>query len=363
MARSRPASIKGKTAEALSAAPSCISGRIRRKWRDLEVHPESIQVHGAIIAVLCEFAERFPRELAGLLDRDLHLTRNFREETATDLLMMGLVPFEPLGIRVDFPDEVVTGADMDWIYAAPHEVGGGEYLRLLIQAKRCKEQKLKDGSSYWYYDHLDHGDPKGSQAATLVAHAATSPDGMDTLPLYMFYHPRSALQSALPHRPAVEGVNVRLARDVAGVVSGGCGREEKRVGYWRDGFMSLSDLLCWPVMPAPSPTPLPRADATEFLSRAGASPAVYASVAFHPELVADRINNARRAPIVREDDGVPARPSRGLPDEIRRSIDGKGTPDDRKRLARPRVILSTPLTREDPLFQDARENARRRRRI
>ena len=49
--------------------------------------------------MLCEFAHYFPRNLAQLLDRDRHLTRNFREETATDLLMMGLISFKPLGIR------------------------------------------------------------------------------------------------------------------------------------------------------------------------------------------------------------------------------------------------------------------------
>lgn len=131
--------------------------------------------------MLCEFANRFPRNLAILLERDRDLTRNFREETATDLLMMGLTPLQPLGVRVDFPDETVTGADMDWIYAAPHDVGGGSYLRLMIQAKRCKREKLKDGSTYWYYDHLDHGAPKGSQAQTLVNYAASKPDGMDAL--------------------------------------------------------------------------------------------------------------------------------------------------------------------------------------
>ena len=189
------------------------------------IHEARIKSNEPEPRVLCEFAHRFPPHLADLLERDRHLTRNFREETGTDALMMGLVPLEPLGIRVDFPDEVVTGADMDWIYAAPHEVSGGSYLRLLIQAKRAKEQRLKDGSSYWYYDHLDHGDPKGSQAQTLVAYAATSPDGMATLPLYVFYHPKSALQHALGYRPAVEGVNLTFACDIAAVVAGGCGRE------------------------------------------------------------------------------------------------------------------------------------------
>lgn len=69
--------------------------------------------------------------------------------------MKGLVPLQPLGVRVDFPDEKVTGADMDWIYAAPIEVGGGSYLHLTIQSKRCKEQRLKEGSSYWSTKSLD----------------------------------------------------------------------------------------------------------------------------------------------------------------------------------------------------------------
>lgn len=153
--------------------------------------------------MLCEFANRFPKDLAILLERDRHLTRNFREETATDLLMMGLTPLRPHGVRVDFPDETVTGADMDWVYAAPHEVGGGSYLRLMIQAKRAKLQTLKSGSTYWLYDQLDHGTPKGSQAQALVTHAAGKPDGMDTLPLYMFYHPQSALEAASAGLPAI----------------------------------------------------------------------------------------------------------------------------------------------------------------
>lgn len=314
--------------------------------------------------MLCEFAHRFPRYLAELFERDRHLTRNFREETGTDALMMGLVPLQPFGIRVDFPDEVVTGADMDWIYAAPHEVSGGSYLRLLIQAKRAKEQMLKDGSSYWYYDHLDHGDPKGSQAATLVSHAATSPDGMATLPLYMFYHPKSALRPAAGYRPAIEGVNVTFASDVAVVVAGGCGREQKRVGFWRDGFISLSDLLCWPLLPDPPSAP-PAPGTTEFLTTAGPIQATYPGVAFHPDFVATRLNEAREETVATHAGDAPeqrASPADTIPDEIRRAIDGKVTDADRKRLKRPRVIFSTPLTRDDPRYGIASEHARRRRR-
>jgi hypothetical protein len=314
--------------------------------------------------VLCEFAHRFPIHLADLFERDRHLTRNFREETGTDLLMMGLVPLAPFGIHVDFPDEVVTGADMDWIYAAPQEIGGGTYLRLLIQAKRAKEQRLKDGSNYWYYDHLDHGDPKGSQAQTLVTHAATSPDGMATLPLYIFYHPTSALQPAAGWRPAVEGVNLVFAQDVEPVVAGGCGREHKRVGYWRNRFMSLPDLLCWPLIDTFLSPAAPAPDATEFLRIDGLGAAYYPRVAFHPDLVAQRLNAARAESATERgaEEALPlARPGHGIPDSIKRAIEGKTTKEDRKRLKRPRVVLSTPLTREDPRFENAREHLPRRR--
>ncbi len=85
--------------------------------------------------------------------------------------MASLVGLEPFGIRVDFPDEPRTGGDMEWIYAAPLEVNGGRYLRLLLQAKRAHFVKLKSGG-YWYYHHLDHGSPAGDQAQKLVAQAS-----------------------------------------------------------------------------------------------------------------------------------------------------------------------------------------------
>lgn len=274
--------------------------------------------------------------------------------------MMGLTPLQPLGVRVDFPDETVTGADMDWIFAAPHDAGGGSYLRLMIQGKRCKRAKLKDGSAYWYYDHLDHGTPKGSQAQTLVNHAASKPDGMDTLPLYMFYHPQSALKPAAGYLPAVEGINIRLARDIVGTVTGGCKRREKKVSHWRAGFLTLSDLLCWPIVTEPAPPP-PGEPATEFLLPGTFGQVTYRAMAFHPELVAERINLVRGETAPFADPDFAVRPSRGIPQHIRRAIAGELTEKDRAVLERPRVILSTPLTSEDPQFEHARAAVRRRR--
>jgi hypothetical protein len=82
--------------------------------------------------MLCELAHRFPHYIATLLERDRSLTRNFREETVTDLLMASLVGLEAFGVHVQFPIEPITGGDMDWIYAAPLDINGGSYLRLIL---------------------------------------------------------------------------------------------------------------------------------------------------------------------------------------------------------------------------------------
>lgn len=277
--------------------------------------------------MLCEFASLFPQIIARLLERDRFLTRNFREETVTDLLMVGLMPFRPLGVRVDFPDETVTGGDMEWIYAAPREVSGGAYLRLIIQSKRCKESTGR--SPYWYYEHLDHGRPRGSQSRTLMRHASASPA---TLPLYMFYHPQSALAKSVGGVPAIEGINIRLARDVYDTVKNGCNIDQKKVSYWRKKFMSLPDLLCWPTLDGGR------------------------SIAFHPDIVAERINYLCGDPSFQAD--VQAVPSLTLPEAIRNAIEGDMTDTDRAGLKRPRIIFSTSLTSDDPDFEQLRAAVR-----
>jgi len=305
--------------------------------------------------MLCELAHNFPRLIANLLERDRHLKRNFREETVTDLLMASLVGLESCGIQVNLPDEPTTGGDMDWIYAAPLEIKGGQYLRLILQAKRAQCAERKKGN-YWFYQHLDHGVPAGQQVKTLIQYAATSPDGMPTLPLYMFYHPASALRPAVGSKPAVEGINIVFASTVANIVKGRCGLKEKRVAYWQDNFLPLSDLLCWPVIVEPAAMP-PPSNATEFLLGPGTGFLYPLSGAFHPDLVARRLQGRRdqsRARIAPDEpEPPPIVPTDGIPDDIRRAIDGKMTGEDRERLKRPRVIFTTRMTRDSPSFLTA----------
>ncbi|RVH24508.1 DUF6615 family protein [Sinorhizobium meliloti] len=300
--------------------------------------------------MLCDLAQSFPSKVAELLERDRGLKRNFREESVTDLLMFSLVGLEPFGIRVDFPDEPTTGGDMDWIFAAPRDIGGGRYLRIILQAKRAQFAKSKGG--YWYYHHLDH--EKGKQAKTLVSYAGGAPNGMSTLPLYIFYHPTSALSAKTATEPAVEGINLVFAHQVEPVVSGGCKRKHKTVKTWRSSFMQLSDILCWPFVPVPKPTGPAQASTLGLQIAGGPSRVLPFAAGFHPDVVAarlrSRLENVRgKGPIVDiVAHGISA--ADGIPADIERAIDGKMTLADRKELARPRVIFSTTLTRNDPSF-------------
>lgn len=305
--------------------------------------------------MLCDLAHAFPPWVAKLLERDRSLRRNFREESITDLLLASLVGMEAFGIRVDFPDETRTGGDMEWIFAAPLETNGGRYLRLILQAKRPQFIKLKSGG-YWLYQHLDHGKPPGQQAKTLVAHAKGSPDGKATLPLYILYHPTSAL-APFNGEPAVEGINLVFADKVAPVVWGGCGRKEKKVAYWRKHFMPLSDFLCWPTVVMGPPVP-PAPDVVEFVVGPTTWTNPQVAAGFHPDLVARRLRQ-RRQILTAPDEATVAssaiEPSDGIPAEIMRAMVGEVSEAERRELPRPRVIFITRLRRGDPFFSQAAE--------
>jgi hypothetical protein len=276
--------------------------------------------------------------------------------------MASLVGLESFGVRVYFPDEATTGGDMEWVYAAPLEIDGGRYLRLILQAKRAQYSKRKSGG-YWFYQHLDYD--KGQQAQTLTQYAASSPNGMPTLPLYIFYHPASALTPASGSDPAVDGINIVFASAVARTVNGGCGRKKKTVDYWRRNFLPLSDLLCWPAV-VESPTKPPPADATQFMVGSTTEYLPPLTGAFHPDLVARRLQNRReqarkRATFITEEPELPPiTPVDGIPGDILRAIEGNVSVEDRKRLERPRVIFTTRMIREDRAFWRAMDAMRSR---
>lgn len=305
--------------------------------------------------MLCDLAHNFPPKAAEFLERDRGLKRNFREESVTDMLMASLVALQPFGVTVDFPDEPTTGGDMEWVFAAPLDLNGGRYLRIILQAKRAQFSKSKGG--YWYYHHLDHD--KGKQASTLVSYASTSPTGMSTLPLYIFYHPTAALSPKSGTLPSVEGVNLVFAHQIAPVVANGCRRENKTVEAWRGSFMPLSDILCWPIIPVARPTG--PSGSMGFQIAGGTARTLPFTPSFHPDVVAARLE----ARIERAGGKFPfpvdmvrhVAAAEAIPADIQRAIEGNVTLQDRKELKRPRVIFTTRMSRTDPAFVRAVQRA------
>ncbi|WP_420478605.1 DUF6615 family protein [Brevundimonas sp. FT23028] len=193
--------------------------------------------------MLCEFSRRFPKTAGEFLDRASGLSRSFREETLTDVLMGAMVAFEPLGIKVDFPDEPRTGADMEWIF---QRANGSTHYRLLIQAK-----KLYGKGKIWTrrsYPEIFHRVPKTKalQSATLVAEAKRT---AATYPLYLFYNHQTICDLAATSGAKVDGaslvsgyfINGLVQQKTAGKLTAS---KTSNLGTIQPKMFPLSGLLC-----------------------------------------------------------------------------------------------------------------------
>lgn len=133
--------------------------------------------------MLCAFANQFPPFVERFLNQGRTLRRRFREETVTDLLMGGLITAAGGRVVVEFPDEPVTGADMEWNFVDRRT---SQFFRLMLQAK----QAYGDGSIWTRhcYRELLHISGSGSKLqAEALCDTARHP-GSATYPLYIFYH-------------------------------------------------------------------------------------------------------------------------------------------------------------------------------
>ncbi|KND20192.1 hypothetical protein ADZ37_07210 [Pannonibacter phragmitetus] len=140
--------------------------------------------------MLCNLAHQFPPFVASFLEHSRLLRRRFREETVTDLLMGSLITAGGGRVIVEFPNEPVTGADMEWNFANPDD---GTFFRILLQAKRCYGR-----GGVWTrhgYKELLHtaGSRTKFQAVVLCDTARAE---IATYPLYIFYHPESTCSAA-----------------------------------------------------------------------------------------------------------------------------------------------------------------------
>jgi len=212
------------------------------------------------MTTLCELAAKLPDLVGALLDREAKLQKGrFREETLTDVITASLAAFAGPSMVIEYPDEAVTGGDLDLDLL---HVSSGRHLRLRFQAKRLnalKNNKKMVAVKHRAYNELLHVVPSTGvhQFKTLIASAGPF------LPLYMFYNHASVVRD--PYFagaiPAVCGINLAFADDVAGELNAKLAAKpkrlhHKRLSHLRPHFFDLTTIFCASVEPGddvPSP--------------------------------------------------------------------------------------------------------------
>jgi hypothetical protein len=196
--------------------------------------------------MLCEFAQRFPDFVADFLNRGRVLRRRFREESVTDLLMASLVAIGGNRVFVDFPNEPVTGADMEWNFVNEDD---GSFYRLRIQAKKLYGTG-KNWRRYSYTYLPDLSPSKRLQAEVLCDSARRS----HAYPLYIFYNAQDNCQTAWNGGLlAIRGVNIADGYRIRSLV-----RQGKKNLHAVHPFLHLFDLLFCPARLGLAPFSPPR---------------------------------------------------------------------------------------------------------
>ena len=213
--------------------------------------------------MLCLFAHTFPNYVSFFLDQSKGMSRRFREESVTDLMMASLATISPGSIIVDYPNERITGADMEWNFVNRDE---GSFFRILVQAKRLygSGENWKTRSySHLFYKSKSARDP---QAVVLSNTAISEPN---TYPLFAFYNPGEVCRIS----PAnLHGVTLADGHIIAELVQTTRGKTEKRtksLGFLWPLMFSLPSLLCPENIVPMEPQAFSRADRTTYLALQG----------------------------------------------------------------------------------------------
>ena len=197
--------------------------------------------------MLCYFAHKFPPFVAAFLQRGRKLRRRFREETITDLMMGSLLSLGGTSVIVEFPDEPVTGADMQWDFV---NRSARTFFRILIQAK----QSYGDGrhwSRHCYRELLHKVGHAGPLQAKLLCDSARGEP--NAFPLYVLYHPDMACDLARAGgKMNLEGVNLADGFAIENLVTAATTptlrTRNKSLGTIQPFLFSLTDLFCPPLL-------------------------------------------------------------------------------------------------------------------
>lgn len=202
------------------------------------------------MTTLCDLADRLPHLIGALLDSESILKRGrFREETMTDLFTGSLAAFAGPHLVIQYPPETVTGGDLDIDF---WNVAVGDWFGLRLQAKRLNaafDKATAVKPKHRRYNELLHVVPSTGiyQFETLMKSSRRE----GRLPLYMFYNHAAITSDPIfaGALPAVRGVNLAFACDVAGKLEEQLAAKGKRLFNQRlvnlrPYFFDLATILC-----------------------------------------------------------------------------------------------------------------------
>lgn len=278
--------------------------------------------------MLCYFAHQFPPFVESFLERGRGLRRRFREETVTDLMMGSLITAGGGRVIVEFPDEPVTGADMEWNFVDQTD---GTFFRILLQAK----QAYGDGQQWTRhtYRELLHTSGTGTklQAETLCD-TARAP-GSATYPLYILYHPAHTCELARKDGvTGVAGVNLvdgyLIERLVKAANNRALRTSNKSLRVIAPHIFPLSEIFCPPtILPAgPFAFSTGGFPGPFYASATEGRPVVGIAIPPTPSDVRNRLAERRNAQVFRsrmaKDLDVPAVPeiANSIPEDVQSTL-------------------------------------------
>lgn len=285
------------------------------------------EIRPANLTMLCQIAHQFPPYVENFLERGRKLRRSFREESVTDILMSNLVAAGGAGIIVEFPNEPLTGADMEWNFANPDD---GSFYRILVQAKRAYgEGKFWKRHSYKELCHQT-GKPPALQAVTLCNTARIT---AATYPLFMFYHPQRTCSLARADGVRnITGASLADGYDIERLVLASKSRatrtSNKSLKHISPLLFPLTDLFCPPtILPMGPMAFAPRERPMQlFVGRVGRDMVVGRAIPPTPQEIRSRLVEASRSRAASDYQAAPSIPliADSIPEDVMRIIEGRG---------------------------------------
>jgi hypothetical protein len=177
--------------------------------------------------------------VAYFLELENAVSRRFREDSVTDMIIGSLLQVGGANVSVLTPYEPVSGSDFD---IAIIDLRSKVAIQYRIQAKRLfpNVKNWKLGS----YRELSHPHGTGKQARQLLHSSAH--ERIPTIPLYAFYNPASVCKAS---GGTVSGIQLADAYAVRAAVEAMLAAKPKRLPLKRIEFMSelffpLAAILC-----------------------------------------------------------------------------------------------------------------------